>query len=221
MGRSPGDVTTTRVRRLGRATWGDARLWLGLALVVASMLVGARLMAAGDDTVTVLRATRDLSVGARLDGLVPVRVPREAAQLYLGQPVEGVLRWPLLAGELVPLSAVETSPAEPTRRVTVPVDPLHAPPSLQPGDRVDVWVSPRDASGVAGLPVLVLASVPVDSASSEHGLGGEVGVVLDVPVADVADVVAASRSGVVDLVEVPAASQPAAPAVLAPRAIGR
>lgn len=205
MGRSSADAAVPRVRRMGRATWGDARLWLGLALVAASMLVGARLMADGDDTVTVLRATRDLSVGARLDGLVAVRMPRDAAQPYLDQPIDGVLRWPVLAGELVPRSAVATSPPEPTRAVTVPVDPLHAPPALQPGDRVDVWSSPADGSGP---PLLVLAAVPVASASPEQGLGGEIGVVLDVPMDDVAGIVAAARSGVVDLVAVPAASGP-------------
>ncbi|MHB1164798.1 MAG: CpaB family protein [Candidatus Nanopelagicales bacterium] len=221
MARSPAEPAGPQVRRIGRARWGDVRLWLGLLLVAASMLVGARLMAAGDDTVTVLRATRDLSVGARLDGLVPVRLPRDAAQPYLGQPVDGVLRWPVLAGELVPRSAVATSPPEPTRQVTVPVDPLHAPPGLRPGDRVDVWSSPRGPADAAGPPVLVLASVPVASASSEQGLGGEVGVVLDVPVDDVAGIVAASRSGVVDLVAVPAASGLAPSAGRAAQAQGR
>jgi hypothetical protein len=132
-------------------------------------------------------------------------MPRDAAQPYLDQPIDGVLRWPVLAGELVPRSAVATSPPEPTRAVTVPVDPLHAPPALQPGDRVDVWSSPADGSGP---PLLVLAAVPVASASPEQGLGGEIGVVLDVPMDDVAGIVAAARSGVVDLVAVPAASGP-------------
>ena len=66
-------------RRLRRARLGDLRLWLGLVLVAGSMLVGARLMGADDDTVVVLRATRDLAVGAGLDGLAPVRVSRAAA----------------------------------------------------------------------------------------------------------------------------------------------
>ena len=202
-------ATAKPARRLRRAHVGDARLWLGLALVVGSVVLGARLLGTDDDSVLVLRATRDLAVGSPVEGLVPVRVDRAGfGEEYLVEqpPAGGVLRWPITAGEFVPRSAVVIGAAEQVREVTVPVDPLHAPPSLQGGDLVDVWASPPQAE--PGGPTLVLRDVTVATVTlDDRGIGGEIGVVLNVPAADVSDLVRASRSGVIDLVAVPVRSQ--------------
>lgn len=204
-----GTTASAPARRMRRAGISDARLWLGLALVVGSVVVGARMMGADDDSVAVLRASRDLAVGSPVDGLVPVRVSRAAAgDGYLSEPppTQSVLRWPIAAGELVPRSAVAVGPVASVREVTIPVDPLHAPPGVQSGDLVDIWSSPRESE--PGGPVLVLADVTVAAvATDEFGIGGEIGVVLAVPAEEVAAVVQASRTGVVDLVKVPVGSQ--------------
>ena len=193
------------------ARWGDVRLWLGVVLIVASMLVGAKVLTSGDDTVAVWRATRDLSVGAAPTGLAPVAVNRAvAADRYLAadQPVDGVLRTPVRAGELVARSAVAAPTSRPSRRVTLPVDPLHAPVDLQPGDLVDVWTTPAPAAQAVGEPRLVLAGATVVAVAADAvGASGESGVVIDVPEADVASVIAAARSGLIDLVSVPPDSQ--------------
>lgn len=206
---APSTAQAPAARRLHRARIGDVRLWLGLLLVVGSVVLGARIVGAEEDTVFVLRATRDLAVGSPVDGLVAVRVNRVAVgdQYLSEQPTSGgVLRWPVSAGELVPRSAIGFGAAEPSRQVAVPVDPLRAPPGLQSGDLVDVWSSPRESE--PGSPVLVLAGVTVASVSADdRGIQGEVGVLLDVPADDVAGVVQASRSGLIDLVAVPVASQ--------------
>ncbi len=196
-------------RRLRRARFGDVRLWLGIALVVGSVVVGVRVMSVEDNTVLVLRATRDLASGSAAVDLAPVRVNTLAAgNAYLTeQPSAGhVVRWPISAGELVPRSAIASAPDVPIREVAVPVDPLHAPPGLQAGDLVDVWSAPRENE--AGAPSRVLAAVTVAGvASDDVGIGGEIGVVLNVPEELVAAVVSASRSGVIDLVAVPLRSQ--------------
>lgn len=196
-------------RRLRRARLGDLRLWLGLALVVGSVVVGARVMSVDEATVVVLRATRDLAAGSVPTDLAPVRVNAQVAggEYLSGQPPAGdVLRWPISAGELVPMSAIAAAADTQMREVTIPVDPLHAPPGLQPGDMVDVWSSPRENE--PGAPALVLPTVTVAAVASEDvGLGGEIGVVLDVPAESVSGVVLASRSGVIDLVSVPIGSQ--------------
>ena len=188
---------------------GDARLWLGLLLVVGSVVLGARLLGADEDTVLVLRATRDLAVGSPVDGLVAVRVNRVAVgDEYLSeQPAPGaVLRWPVSAGELVPQSAIAFGATETLRQVAVPVDPLRSPPALQSGYLVDVWSSPRESE--PGPPTLVLAGVRIVSVSADdRGIGGEIGVLLDVLADDVPAIVRASRSGVIDLVAVPVGSQ--------------
>jgi len=196
-------------RRLPRARFGDIRLWLGLALVVVSVVMGARLLNADEDTVVVLRATRDLAVGAPISALVPVQVSRAAVgdEYLAGQPDEtAILRWPVTAGELVPRSAIVPQSQANVREVAVPVDPLRAPPGLAPGDLVDVWSS--QAESAAGQPRLVLANARIaDVATDDVGISGDMGVVLTVPAEAVASVVGASRSGVVDLVAVPIESQ--------------
>jgi hypothetical protein len=200
--------------RQGSARLGDLRLWLGVLLLAASTVAGFLLLARGEDTVTVWRATRDLAPGTRPTGLEPVLVSRDVAgDRYAGPDAElvGRLRWPIGAGGLIPLAAMDDAPTAPTRRVTVPVDPLHSPAALQSGDIVDVWAMPRPES-IAGPvggpePALVLpAAVVAGVAEDALGLGGELGVVLDVPADLVPSVVAATRTGVVDLVAVPATS---------------
>ena len=50
--------------RSRRAGWRNPRLLLGVVLVAGSVLLGARLLAAADDTVGVWALSRDLPAGA-------------------------------------------------------------------------------------------------------------------------------------------------------------
>lgn len=188
------------------ARLGDARLWLGLVLVIGAMVAGAMVMSAGEDTVPVLRATRDLAAGSTPADLDVVQVDRDLVDdVYVATdvPVDAVLRWPVHAGELLARGALVPAHAESVRGVTVPVEPLHAPAGLNNGDRVDVWASAGASSSDRAAPRLVLPSALVRSVAADVGVGGELGVVLEVPVESVADLVEATRSGVVDLVAVP------------------
>ena len=216
--RTPPGATRTAAppaRRLPRARLADLRLWLGVTLVVASTAAGAMVLQSAGDSVTVWQATRDLSVGSSPTGLVPVAVTRtvgESAYAAPGDDLDAVLLRPVAAGELLPRSAMAPAPAMPRRRVTVPVDPMHAPVDLQPGDVVDVWSTPRDPSGADPgqdlSPRLVLAAVTIAAAGGDAlGIGGELGVVLDVPQERVPDLVTAVRAGATDLVAVPITSQ--------------
>ncbi len=158
------------------------------------------------------RATRDLAPGSPPSALEPVTVSRDVAGDGYARPgdaIDGRLRWPIVTGGLLPLAALDAGARVDTRRVTVPVDPLHAPVTLQAGDIVDVWSMPRPDSGEAGgrAPALVLPAAMVTSVAADSiGITGEIAVVLEVPADVVASVVAATRSGVVDLVAVPATS---------------
>jgi hypothetical protein len=188
----------------------DLRLWAGISLLVVSGVVGARVVSAHDETVTVWRATGDLSAGAPATGLEAVGVPVSVAAGGYARPgdsLEGVLRFPVAAGQLLPDDALRVATRPAQREVTVPVDPLHAPVNLEPGDVVDVWTMPRDDTAMAE-PAAVLRSAVVASVSADGlGIGGELGVVLSVVEADVPRLVAAARVGVLDLVAVPLGSQ--------------
>jgi hypothetical protein len=210
-------ATAPAATRQHPARFSDLRLWLGILLLVGSTVAGYLILSGGEDTVTVWRATRDLAPGTPPTGLERVAVSRDVAGPAYARPgdeLAGRLRWPVEAGGLLPLAALDTVPRTDARQVTVPVDPLHAPVALQAGDLVDVWTMPRtDSAGVDGRePALVLPTAVVASVADDAiGIGGEIAVVLEVPSGLVSAVVAATRTGVVDLVAVPAASAELSP----------
>ena len=94
------------------------------------------------------------------------------------------------------------------RWVTVPVEPLHAPVDLAPGERVDVWATDASDLGAIPVPELVLERVLVSQVAVDGvGMGGEYGVVLEIDPRDAAALLAAARSGGIDLVRVPAVAR--------------
>jgi hypothetical protein len=94
-----------------------------------------------------------------------------------------------------------------SRAITLPVDPLRSPVGLAPGDRVDVWSTPVEAS-VAGSSTLVEEAALVVAVTADSlGVGGEIGVQVEIPEARVGEVITAMRGGVIDLVSVPIEAQ--------------
>ncbi|MFZ8978147.1 MAG: hypothetical protein ACO21P_01745 [Candidatus Nanopelagicales bacterium] len=197
-------------RRPPRAWWRDARVSGGIALISVAMVGGARLLAGGSDTTTAWQATRDLAQGAVVSpgDVVAVTIPAALAGAYAdgaGLPTAPLDR-ALLEGEILPVAT--DSVAADARWVTVPVEPLHAPIDLASGERVDVWATDGTDLGVTPAPELVLEGVLVSEVSVDGvGLGGEYGVVLEISPRDAAALIAAARSGGIDLVRVPAVTR--------------
>lgn len=213
-----GDLASPSAQRLVPKRWLDVRAVLGIVLLLGSMVGGARLFAAAGHETAVWAAAHDLAPGERLSTAdltrVRVRLNGAAAGYLTGSAPAGyvVVRF-VAARELLPAGALATSVrADQSRLVTVPVQAGHLPPDLVPGDRVDVYLTPRSAGGpgVAGgalPPTLVLAAAVVQSrpgGSRAFGADAALSVVLVVPTERVADVVRAAESGAVDLVAVPA-----------------
>jgi len=207
---SAGTPVSPPATRASRAWWRDMRVVAGIALIVISMLIGARLLSGGDDTVMAWQAARDLAPGAVLsaDDVTAVAIPAGLSGAYAdGSGLPSIpLDRPLLAGEIVP------APTDPqaldARWVTVPVEPLRAPVDLAPGERVDVWATEGADLGVVPAPVLVLEGALVSQVAVDGvGLGGEYGVVLEVAPRETAALIAAARSGGIDLVRVPAVTR--------------
>lgn len=179
------EVTTPRARRLQRPGWKDARLLVGLLLVLLSIVGGARLIASLDTTTPVYAASRPLLPGQEVgaDDVVPVAVRLdEPMPRYLdaGEPLRPgtyVLRR-VEPGELVPASALGTARQARDKTVTVPVDPAAA-ATFEVGTVVDVWVSRRDPAepGTAYtdpellLEQAVVAQVPSESGALGMGVG--------------------------------------------------
>ena len=154
------DTATPRAQRSRRPGWRNPRLLLGLVLVATSVVVGARLMAAADDTVGVWVLARDLPEGATVgDGDLERRQVRfpdaPTADRYLAAaddlPADATLDRPVAGGELLPRAAIaeETDADLVEVPVSVAVDDL--PATVRQGSVVDIWVcllytspSPRD-----------------------------------------------------------------------------
>ncbi len=153
-------ITTSRLpalpaARLRRPSWRDPRLLVGLLLVLVSVALGARLVAAADDTTPVWAARSTLAVGTPLTGdtLTAVRVRLPSVEGYLpadAPPPEGLVATRAVgAGELVPASAAGAATDLARRPVVVPVSgPL--PEGLRAGALVDVWVSRADPAARDG-----------------------------------------------------------------------
>jgi len=208
--------------RLSTPSWLDARLLLGVLLVLVSVVVGARVLSAADRTQLMWSAARDLGPGTVLTtaDLVPVEVRLfDTGARYLVGTETGypgyVLQRELSAGELVPLDALARpgAGAADLRQVSVPVLPGRFPGGLAAGQLVDVWSTPdRDATALAeGAAApgssLVLEAVPVFAAPDAGGALSagtpEQAVVLNVRAQDVEALVAAMAAGRIDLVRVP------------------
>lgn len=167
--------------RYHRARWKDLRLWLGVLLVVASVVLGSRLFASADDSVALWRATRDLPAGVAVapGDFEQVRVhfvdgdSGEHLRVAAGEP-SGYLIRPLGAGDLVAAGALTPTAAEQFSTVSVQVPINRVPKAVTVGSRVDVWLLPAEESTPARAPAaeLLLEDVLVLEAPEADLLGG-------------------------------------------------
>ncbi|RJK95418.1 hypothetical protein [Vallicoccus soli] len=171
------DLPAPAAPRLARPRWLDARLVVGLLLVLASVVLGARVVAAADDAVPVWAVTADLGPGTRLgeDDLVrrDVRLDAGAARYVSAAgapPVGWVLTRAVGDGELLPAAAVAREGAQDLRRLPVEVDPVSA-TGLRDHAVVDLYVVPGAGPGDAAPPASepVLEGVTVDEVAERTG----------------------------------------------------
>ncbi|MEJ7832358.1 MAG: hypothetical protein WKF79_05545 [Nocardioides sp.] len=129
--------------------WRDPRLWIGVAIVAASVVAGGRLLASADDTVSVWAVTTDLGVGDQVseDDLVARRV-RFADGADLDRyftvdarlPDDGALTRSVGEGELLPRAAVGPASDVGSLEVPIAVDDELVPTSVTSGSVVDVYL---------------------------------------------------------------------------------
>ena len=200
-------------RRLRAARWLDVRLLVGVFLVLGSVMLGAKVVAEADNSVTVWAARADLAPGDSLDADdVEARQVRMADLApYIGGelPAGYVLTRPVGSGELLPRAAVALPSESGSRRIVmVPVERHHFPGTLAAGERVDVYVTAASVGAQpAGPPEQVLPKALVDGVDADSarfgGGTGAVGVALAVAPTDVPALVGAIQRGAIDLVRVP------------------
>jgi hypothetical protein len=170
------DAAVPRATRSHRPGWRNPRLLLGIVLVAGSVVLGARLLAAADDTVAVWSVAHDLPAGATVDAgdleRRQIRFPDgETADGYLAAsgnlPAGATLNRPVSAGELLPRSALAQGSGPKLVEVPISVVSDDLPATVRQGSVVDVWVAPKVSavgqSKVEATPVLtdvVVVAVP-------------------------------------------------------------
>jgi hypothetical protein len=199
------DLPTPVATRLRAPSWRDARLLVGVLLVLVSTVLGAVVVARADDRVPVYAASRDVAPGQRLTEADVVRVDvllGDAAAGYLSadRPPPGDT-WSLRAlrpGELIPEQAVGSAAEVEVQQVALLVDATSA-SALSAGSVVDVYVNRPKPGTTVGLPTyagpeLVLEGVSVVRVAGDDGVLGASAetraVHVMVPRAEVPDVVA-------------------------------
>jgi len=178
------EVPSPKATRQARPRWLDPKLFLGILLVLASMALGARVIAQADATVEVwaVKDDVDLAPSAPLDESVlvvrKVRFTRqEDADRYVSArekiPEGARMVRAVGAGEFLPRNAWTTKPDRQLRDAPIPVEAGLLPKSLRQWDRVDVYFIPaNDDSFPPKKGVLGASNVIVTQLPSGGGLGG-------------------------------------------------
>lgn len=161
--------------RTGTPGWRDPRLWIGVLIVAASVVVGARVVDGADDTVQVWAVSADLGAGDRVTeaDLVAQRVrfaDSGALARYFAVeeelPADLALVRGVGAGELLPRAAVGS--ADDAGTVSVPLAVDLVPPAVGEGSVVDVYLT--GSAGTPDGPVLDDVVV-VDAPALDEGFG--------------------------------------------------
>lgn len=190
-----------RARRPG---WRDPRLWVGVAIVAASVLLGAKVLGDADDSVAVWTAAADLPAGTALSAAdLTTEAVRFADAGDLDDyvpasesiPDGSVVARDVGSGELLPRAALADPDQVP--RKTLTLDAAGAPSGLSVGDHVDVYVtsvSTADDGSATPLPgaegaVLRLSGVTVTDVTQAAGDfgGGAGGTTVSIALPDGAD----------------------------------
>jgi hypothetical protein len=167
---APTEPVSPRPRRIATPSWLDARLIVGVLLVLGSVLIGAKVVSAAKHTYPAVAARHDLASGTVLTTadvtVARVQLPHHGDGVYLANPDDVVgrqLSRQVSAGELIPADAVARQPARTT--VTVPLA-ADAAPSLHKGERIEIWVSAPSCGSVVLLPNVTIQGTHTDNSGS-------------------------------------------------------
>lgn len=184
-------LSSPPANRPRRSRWRDPRLWLGALLMLASVVIGARVLAAADDTVAVWALNRDVSAGMSVNA-ADMRTARvhftdgaAADRYWLATdqlPAAAAFTRDIGAGELLARSAISTDPAAVPHQLPLGVTSAGLPAGLSVGDHVEVWAVPKPEE-VRSSAKLVLPDVAVMSVGEVGvaGLGSDRQVVVALP----------------------------------------
>lgn len=191
-------TTHTRVRR---TPWGDARFYIGVALVVLSILGVWLIVNASRTTTPVLQADRTIVPGEALSSsdftVVDVSLGAAADRYLAPQDLSAgqIATRGMAEGEL--LSAAAVGDADDARTTTIVVESsVGLPAEIEPGTVVELWQAPPLEEGFDE-PRILVADVTVASLVETEGVMAQSrpAVELVIERSDVSDVLSAMTGG--------------------------
>ncbi|WP_154402588.1 hypothetical protein [Nocardioides speluncae] len=198
MNTSLGKTDPPAAVRASTPSWRDPRMWVGIAIVAASVLAGAKVVGGADESVPVWAAAGELGAGDTVtaDDLVQRRVrftDASDADRYLSAdeapPADSVLLRGIGEGELVPRAALGGDDGERLTQVALAAESAAVPPSVVRGATVTVWVVPDESRADSDRPAeKIFTDVTVLATPQDDGTFGPTGtrqVVVGVPTAQV------------------------------------
>jgi len=139
-------------RRLTRPKWLNVRVVGGILLVIAAVVIGAKVIGASSQTTAVWAAEHDLASGTVIGAgdITPLEVNLgDTTGAYLspgsGSPIGMTLVNPIAAGELLAASYVE--PSGTGRVVAIGVEPGNMPPGVAHGSTIDLYLTTGSVAG--------------------------------------------------------------------------
>lgn len=183
--------------RRRRGFWTDARFFLGIVLIVASVAGVWAVVALSRQTSPVYAATRTIVPGQTVSAsdLTVVEVALghvRDAYLAPGAALDGVATRTVHAGELVPADA--TVSADRSRVTTVVVrSAVDVPSGVRTGTAVELWAAAQRERGVYDAPRVLIPRATVVSVTRDDSMigGGSAALELVIPREDVAAALAA------------------------------
>ena len=181
-----------------RAFWGDARFFLGILLVVASVAGVWLVVSASRQTAPAFAATRTIVPGETIaaDDLRVVDVSLGqvgGAYLEADALADGLVAVRTIeSGELVPSSSVGDAAAVRTTSVVLR-SAVDVPGSVRTGSVVEVWAAPLIERGSYDAPRILVPDATVVSVTRDDSMigGGSAALEIVIPRADVAATLAA------------------------------
>jgi SAF domain-containing protein len=181
-----------------RAFRGDARFFLGILLIAASVVGVWFVVSASRQTVPAFVATRTIVSGEAVGDddlrLVDVSLGQlEAAYLTADALEAGLVATRTVSeGELVPQSALGAAAAAATTTVVLH-SAVEVPGSVEAGSVVEVWEAPLIERGSYDVPRILVADATVVSVTRDDSMmgGGAASLEVVIPRADVAAVLGA------------------------------
>lgn len=222
------DIGSPPARRVATPHWLNARLGVGLLLVLVSAVVGARVVGSADQRQPVWAAAHRMAPGyvVSVGDFSVVRVQLgTAARDYVSAsgpaPSGYEVTRAVTGGELVPADALRAPAHRPPDRriVAVPVQPGHYPRTVSAGELVDIYCTVKTADSAQTR--LAVAGVPVEQVPGGGGgvfgsSAGGAALEVSVPAVGADQLVAAIEQGGIDVVRggdpARAAVTPVAPA---------